>query len=254
MKLVMPAARTDIDHNAARQIALRDSAPLLRLLPVLLVVAIVAALALPAPPAGALTVTLAKDAFKGPDNPVHEITTAINQAAAMFDNHDMPLTERRRKLRELAGQHFDFEQMARSVMGRHWKQLTPAQRKEFVPLFTDFIEDIYLSKLQDYTVQKVQNALQTVHIKFTREVTLDPGYVEIYSEVILQNNPNPVKVNYLMKREPDGWRVYDLTLDSISVVANYRNQFNRVINMEGYGKLVQELKAKQQQLASTLGE
>ncbi|MGH7918082.1 MAG: MlaC/ttg2D family ABC transporter substrate-binding protein, partial [Candidatus Binataceae bacterium] len=153
-----------------------------------------------------------------------------------------------------AAQHFDFEQMSRSVMGRHWKQLTPAQRAAFVPLFTDFIEDIYLSKLQDYNVQKVQHEIATVNVKFTKEITLAPGYVEVCSEVILSNNSSPVKVNYLMKRENNGWRVYDLTLDSISVVANYRNQFNRVINMEGYDKLVAELKAKQQKLASTLGE
>ncbi|MGH8011342.1 MAG: MlaC/ttg2D family ABC transporter substrate-binding protein [Candidatus Binataceae bacterium] len=216
--------------------------------------ALVITMAAAAVRANALTVSIQPGAFKKPNDPVHQITTAINQVTAVFDDHDMPITARRRKLRQLAAQHFDFEQMSRSALGYHWKQLTPQQRAAFVPLFTDFIEDIYLSKLQQSNVQKVQNAISSVDIKFTKEITLQPGYVKVYSVVILHNDPNPMNVNYLLKREKDGWRVYDLELDSISVIANYRNQFDRVINMEGYPKLVAELQAKQQKLASTLGE
>ncbi|MGH7934769.1 MAG: MlaC/ttg2D family ABC transporter substrate-binding protein [Candidatus Binataceae bacterium] len=206
-------------------------------------------------PARAVTVTIQKGVDQGAANdPLGEVKTALDQVITVFKDRQLPLAERRRKLRDLAEQHFDFAQMARSALGYHWRNLTPDQRGQFVPLFAGFIEDAYLSKLQEYTVEKVQQEMRTTNVNFTGQKTLAPGYVEVQSDVILSNRPNPIHVNYLLKQEPGGWKIYDVTIDAISLIANYRNQFNRVINNDGYPKLVAELEAKRRELGGTLGK
>ncbi len=130
------------------------------------------------------------DATVPASDPIASIKNSISQAVAVFNDPQASLADRRERLRALCEQAFDFENMSRSVLGYHWRELTPAQRDEFVPVFTHFIQDAFLTKLQDETVQKVRAELKTVN-------------------------------------------------------RNYRNQFNRVINNQGYDQLVADLKAKE---------
>jgi phospholipid transport system substrate-binding protein len=152
----------------------------------------------------------------------------------------------------LGAKYFDFESMTRSVLGYHWRALSPAQRVEVVALFTNFINDAYLSKLQDYSVKKVAEELPTVNIQFKRETFDGPDYAQVYSTITLKEQKDPIDLNYLMHLSNGQWKVYDVTVDAISVIGNYRNQFNRVMNDGGYDKLVEELRSKtsglQQQL------
>jgi phospholipid transport system substrate-binding protein len=76
--------------------------------------------------------------------------------------------------------------------------------------------------------------------------------LEIDSKIV-QAGKSPIPVNYLLEQKDGGWMIYDVTVDAISIIANYRNQFNRVINDQGFPKLMSDLRAKQQQLASLLG-
>jgi phospholipid transport system substrate-binding protein len=188
--------------------------------------------------ASAATVTPASD-------PIAAIKYSISQAVAVFNDPQAPLAERRERLRALCEQAFDFEDMSRSVLGYHWRELTPAQRDEFVPVFARFIQDAFLTKLQDETVQKVRAELRTVNIAYVRETFDSPDYARVYSTVTVREQKDPFEVTYLMHRTADGWHVYDLTLNAISVIGNYRNQFNRVINNQGYDQLVADLRAKE---------
>jgi phospholipid transport system substrate-binding protein len=188
--------------------------------------------------ASAATITPASD-------PIAAIKYSISQAVAVFNDPQAPLAERRERLRALCEQAFDFQDMSRSVLGYHWRELTPAQRDEFVPIFARFIQDAFLTKLQDETVQKVRAELRTVNIAYVRETFDGPNYAEVFSTVTVREQTDPFQVTYLMHRTADGWRVYDLTLNAISVIGNYRNQFNRVINNQGYDQLVADLRAKE---------
>ena len=187
-------------------------------------------------------------------DPMAELKSAISEAIALFQNQSMPLTQRREKLRDLAMRRFDFAVMARSVLGYHWRELNADQRSQFIPVFAGFIQDAYLSKLRDYTVQKVQQEVQTLNIQYTRETFDGPDYAQVNTSVRLQEQKDPVQVNYLMHLDGGHWRIYDVTIDAISVIANYRNQFNRVINTNGYEQLVADLKSKQQQFRQTLDQ
>jgi phospholipid transport system substrate-binding protein len=181
-------------------------------------------------------------------DPLTQVREGVTEVIAVFHEQNMPLAERREKLRILAARHFDFADMARSALGYHWRDLTPAQRADFVPIFTKFIQDAYLSKLQDYTVSKVQEEAKTATITFSGEKFDGADYAEVSSSVVLRDQHDPLAINYLMHRSDGVWRAYDLTVDAISVIANYRNQFNRVIDNDGYDALVAQLKTKQEQL------
>jgi len=185
-------------------------------------------------------------------DPMATVKSGIGQAIAVFQNQQMPLAQRRQTLRTLAGQYFDFAMMSRSVLGYHWSSLTDEQRAQFVPIFTGFIEDAYLSKLQDYTVHQVQRELQTARIGYVGENFDGPDYAQVFTTVSLSDQAKPIEVSYYLARTDGSWKVYDLSIESISVIANFRNQFNRVINNAGYDTLLADLRAKQQRLQQDL--
>src|ERR1700722_252373 len=177
-------------------------------------------------------------------DPMAQVKNGVSDVIDVFKAPNTPMQVRREKLRQLGAKYFDFDSMTRSVMGYHWRELSPAQRVEVVSLFTNFINDASLSKLQDYSVKKVAEELPTVNIQFTRETFDGPEYAQVYSTVTLKEQKDPIDLNYLMHRANGQWKVYDVTVDAISVIGNYRNQFNRVMNDGGYDKLVDELRSK----------
>jgi phospholipid transport system substrate-binding protein len=168
----------------------------------------------------------------------------IEQALRILRDKQKSVLEKRRELKPLMESHFDSAEMARSTLGYHWRSLTPDQRADFTQLFKDFIEAAYLDKVQDYSGQQVQ---------FGQSHTLGQGYAAV-DTTIVDAGKNPIPVTYLLKQTGSGWKVYDVAVDNISIIANYRNQFNRVINEHGFPKLMADLRAKQRQLGSELGE
>lgn len=175
--------------------------------------------------------------------PMAVAKATVDRALSILADKSIPVVQRRKELREAIENNFDFTEMSRSALGYHWRSLTPAQRQDFTHLFTAFIEDAYLSKIQDYSGQKVE---------FIGQSQLAPGYVQISTNIV-EPGKTPLAVNYLMLQQGGTWKIYDVTVDAISIIANYRNQFNRVINDQGFDKLMADLRSKQQELASLLG-
>ncbi|MGO9605280.1 MAG: phospholipid-binding protein MlaC [Candidatus Binataceae bacterium] len=184
-------------------------------------------------------------------DPMANVKGVMDQTIAVFKDRQISAADRQRQLRTIAEAHFDFGGMARSAVGYHWKSLSDDQRKEFVPLFTNFLEDVALTQIEQYSVQKVQQEIQTSVILFDRELVSSDG-AEVFSTVSVQGQDKPLKVNYMMTLVDGQWRIYDINVDAISVIANYRNQFNRVLNQQGYDKLISLIKQKSEQLGSTL--
>jgi phospholipid transport system substrate-binding protein len=185
-------------------------------------------------------------------NPTAMVKAVVDQATAVVRDTQTPTANRDKRLREIAEANFDFSDMARTTLGYHWRQLTPQQQAEFVPLFTSFMENVYLGKLQEYSVQKLRQSVNTSNVSFTGQQYDGADYAEVHSTVLLKDQPPPIKVNYLLRREGASWKIYDLDIDAISVMANYRQQFNRVLNNDGYPALVSMLRKKVQELGSSL--
>jgi phospholipid transport system substrate-binding protein len=141
--------------------------------------------------------------------------------------------ERREAIRTAANDIFDFREISARTLGRHWQQRTPAERDEFVRLFSALLEWSYFSKIETFSGEKVV---------FTGE-SLD-GDVAMVRTRIVTKQGTEIPVDYRMFRQGDRWRVYDVTIEGISLVANYRTQFNAIIQRSGYPELVKKLKEK----------
>jgi phospholipid transport system substrate-binding protein len=195
--------------------------------------------------AAALVVSLAPSRFIAPafaDDPMSVVKNTVNQALDVLRDKSTPLAQRQDKLRQIVAATFDFTEMAKSALGYHWKQLTPAQQQEFTQAFVAFIEDSYLSKINDYSGQQVN---------FLRVNQDGAQYAQVNTDIV-QPKGEPIHVNYRLLQEDGTWKIYDVTVDAISIIANYRNQFNRVMNSKGYNTLIADLKAKQAALAASL--
>jgi phospholipid transport system substrate-binding protein len=152
--------------------------------------------------------------------------------------------DRRQRLKDAAGERFDFAEMGRSALGVHWRDLSDQQRKDFVDLFTRFVEAAYVGRLESYSGQQID---------FVKETSDGPDYTQVNTNII-QPSADPIGLNYRLKLEGNDWKIYDVTVENISIVANYRNQFNRVINNQGFDALMNDMRAKQEGLDTSLAK
>lgn len=146
----------------------------------------------------------------------------------------------RRAVRKIADQIFDFDDTARRVLARHWDARSVAEREEFVALFTDVFERAYVSKIELYQGERVTYLGDTIE-----------GSQATVRTQFLTRQGSPVQVDYRMQRGSSGrWMVYDVIIEGVSLVDNYRTQFNSVIQRTSYQELVRKLKAIQSQRES----
>jgi phospholipid transport system substrate-binding protein len=172
------------------------------------------------------------------------VTDAIDDAIAILHNTRVPVEQRRRELRTLAERNLDLARMSENVLGTHWTEMTPAQQREFVPLFEAFIEAAYLGEIQEYVKLKIDVGRQT----------LDGADHARVDASVKQPGEDPMEITFLLERAPHGWLMYDVVVDDIGMVENYRAQFDRVIRTRGLSRLEAELRLKQAKLETMLGQ
>jgi phospholipid transport system substrate-binding protein len=141
--------------------------------------------------------------------------------------------ERVERLREALNPIFDYEEMAKRALGTHWRRRTPAEQEEFVKLFRNFLERIYSDKVDLYGGEKV---------RFGREV-IDKDFAQVESTIIKPKGEE-LAVIYKLRQLNGQWKVYDAVVENISIVNNYRSQFDRIISSSSYEELVKRLQEK----------
>ena len=142
--------------------------------------------------------------------------------------------ERRASLRRIADDIFDWEETAKRSLGTHWQQRTPAEREEFVRLFADLLERSYMSKIELYDGEKIKYAGDTIE-----------GDQAIVRTKLVNQHGSEMGVNYkMLRRDGERWKVYDVEIEGVSLIANYRTQFNNVLRRSSYPEVVRALKAK----------
>jgi phospholipid transport system substrate-binding protein len=142
-------------------------------------------------------------------------------------------TEREKLIRQAVDERFDWEEMARRALATHWAKRTPQERKEFVPLFSDLLERTYMKKVEDYSGEKV----------LYEGETKDGDYATAKVKIVTKKNQD-IPVEYRLKKEGDNWLVYDVSISGVSLVNNYRTQFNSIISQSSYENLVKRLREK----------
>jgi len=147
--------------------------------------------------------------------------------------------KRRAALKSTIGRIFDYGEMAKRSLGVHWKKRSTAEQKEFVGLFATLLENSYAGKIESYQDEKILYDKETV----------DGDYAEVKSRVVTAKR-DEYTLDYRLLKEGGRWMVYDVVIEGVSLVSNYRNQFNKIILNQGYAELVKKLKTKKEEIAA----
>ena len=170
--------------------------------------------------------------------PSEQLKAQVDRVVRVLDDTELQKSaraaERRAAIRRIANETFDFTEMAQRALGPHWQARTPAEREEFTGLFADLLERSYIGKIELYSGEKVAYLGDTI----------DDGFATVRTKLITKQ-ATEVPIDYRMIRRDDRWLVYDVSIEGVSLVANYRAQLNKIIQTSGYASLVQRLRAKQ---------
>jgi len=149
--------------------------------------------------------------------------------------------EKRLLLRKIADERFDWEEMARRCLAIHWAERTPEERKEFVSLFADLLERSYMGKIEGYKDEKIVFEKQKIE-----------GDYAVVESMIVTERDVEVPINYRLRKKDSDWLIYDVSIEGVSLVNNYRTQFNNIITSSSYQELVKRMKTKRvQELTSS---
>jgi phospholipid transport system substrate-binding protein len=141
-------------------------------------------------------------------------------------------TERREKLEKIIGQRFDYAEMAKRTLASQWKGLSPEQQQEFVTLFQQFLANSYAGNVDGYSGEKVEYLKEREKGEFA----------EVQTKVVSPKVQIPLDYRLLQKNGE--WRVYDVVIDGVSLMKNYRGQFSRIINSSSFEALLEKLRSK----------
>jgi phospholipid transport system substrate-binding protein len=144
--------------------------------------------------------------------------------------------ERQERLHKIAEQVFDWQEMARRALAVHWRERTPQEQQEFVRLFRELVEGIYINRLESAIQEKRE-------IQYVGE-QVEGSRATVKTNVLTRRNQQ-VPIEYRLSKVDGRWLIYDVFVEGISLVNNYRSQFNRVITSSSYNELVQKMKNKQ---------
>ena len=143
--------------------------------------------------------------------------------------------ERRQAFHRTAGDMFDFVEIARRSLGRHWEARTPAEREEFVEALRELLERLYISKVELYNGEQV----------VVRSEAIEGDSAIVKTHVVTRQGADVIPVDYRMVRRGDHWRACDVLIAGVSLVDNYRAQFDKVIQRTSYQQLVKQVREKQ---------
>jgi phospholipid transport system substrate-binding protein len=170
--------------------------------------------------------------------PLDIVKSAADRAIAVLKDPWLKAPERKKerieRLKEIINPIFDYQEMARRSLGPHWRRRSPAEQEEFAKLFRAYLENIYSDRVDLYEGEKVT---------FGRE-TIDQDYAQVESLVSNAKGEENSVVYRLKRTDGNKWKVYDAIVENISIVNNYRSQFDRVISKSSYEELKKILREK----------
>jgi phospholipid transport system substrate-binding protein len=189
-----------------------------------------------------MAVWMVSVAHAGP--PTEEIQTTVEKILAVLKNpnyrSDSRKQDRRDQIRSVLLPRFDFSEMAKRSLGAHWRRRTPQEQREFTNAFTDLLERAYIERIEAYDDQK---------FIYVRE-RQDKDYAQVDGKILTKKGEE-FSIAYRLHLTNQGWKVYDVVIENISLVNNYRDQFNRVITRSSYEDLIQRIKDKNTSFADS---
>jgi phospholipid transport system substrate-binding protein len=185
----------------------------------------------------ALVLSVAVSRPAGAGEPTEQLRGRIDRVVGILDDADLKAKPalRREALRGVAAEIFDFTEITRRSLGQHWQTVTPGEREELVRLLTGLLERSYMSRIEQYSGERITFIGESVD-----------GDHAIVRTRFLGKGGTEIPVDYRLSRVGDRWLAYDVAVDGISLVSNYRAQFNKIIQTSSAQVLVERLRAKQE--------
>jgi phospholipid transport system substrate-binding protein len=171
--------------------------------------------------------------------PIDDVRKTVDEVVRIVADKETKKNEQKRRqaLKKTISLIFDYGEMAKRSLGKHWNERTAAEKKQFVDLFATLLENSYAGKIESYNNEKI------VYLKETH----DDDHAEVKSKVVTAKR-DEFTLDYRMLKQNGKWMVYDVVIEGVSLVSNYRSQFNRIITASGYGELVKKLQTKSSEL------
>ena len=171
-----------------------------------------------------------------PESPTEAVRATVSQVMRILEDPELKdlakLMPRRRMLEEVVATRFDYAEMSKRALAAYWVPLTAAERTEFVEVFKRFLSDRYAEKIEGYGGQEVVYLSERI----------EGSYAEVRSE--LRSEKTTIPLDYRLLLKEGRWYAYDLIADGISLVKNYRSQFQQVIRESSYEELVKKLRER----------
>ena len=181
-----------------------------------------------------LALSVVSTAVAGP--PTDALKQTVDQVVKILSDPALAAQPevRRTQVRKVAESIFDYPDTARRALGPHWNARTPQQQQEFVKLFSDLLDRSYVSKIELYQGERVQYVGETI----------DRDDATVKTLIATKKAGDSIPVDYRMHLRDGRWLVYDVIIEGVSHVSNYRTQFNKIVQTESYDALVARLRAK----------
>ena len=164
------------------------------------------------------------------------VKSSIEQVVSVLEDKELKkadrATERRQRLQKIFNDRFSYEEMSKRSLGAHWNNLNETQRQQFVDLFRQLLSRTYTGTIEGYSGERFQ------YLSEHKEA----DYAEVRTKLISRKGEIPI--NYRLLNSTGEWQVYDIVVDGISMVSNYRAQFTKIIRTSSYEDLVQKLQSK----------
>ncbi|MCX7913737.1 MAG: ABC transporter substrate-binding protein [Thermodesulfovibrionales bacterium] len=173
--------------------------------------------------------------------PTNQLKQTIDKVIEILNNKELKKPnkseERRALLRKVTDERFDYEEMAKRALSVHWAKRTLQERKEFVTLFKDLLERSYMNKIEGYSDEVILYVSETI----------ESDYSIVKTKIITKRNIE-IPIDYKLFKTRGDWKIYDVSIEGVSLVSNYRNQFNKIIRAHSYEELVKRLRSKREEI------
>ena len=167
------------------------------------------------------------------DTPLATVRVTVDRVLAVLTDATLSEEARRRQVKAIVAQHFDFKAMANRVLATNWRKASKAERARFTSLFRELLTNTYWAKISAYTNEKVE---------YLGEKRSSDKLATV--NTVIHTSTADIPVDYKLYRTPDGWAAYDVVIEQVSLVRNYRSSFQTIVHDVGIAGLLSQLEIK----------
>jgi phospholipid transport system substrate-binding protein len=184
-----------------------------------------------------LLVTLASAAFSS-NNATESVRMSVEAIIGILKDTELDKPAKREKIRLVIAERFDFRAMSQRTLATNWKKASKEEQQQFVGLFAELIQNTYIGRVEAYTNEEV---------KYPGEkITNDRAVVD----TLIVTSSAEIPVTYKLYLKDDRWLVYDVNIEGVSLISNYRNSYQEIVKREGFSGLLAKMEEKVRELAN----